>query len=342
MHDYHNVFEREGRHHKGISTLCCQCVCYIIFLTLYLLTVFLSNESSKSYFFQQHIQDIFNLKSESFMQSCGNGAAIIGPQKFKSIQGIESYFESCILQNPQITYKNTTSLTPITATIQPDHMVVILGKVLVREYNVRYNVGSLSNDYSVCKFEDLKSHYAKSCELMKSYQSSTVDSTDDATTAVANSVGSYGYSGSWYEGNGGSRNILLSLDSTREMQWHDKISNKLSNQTKYVLIEINFLSGHTLQFGSLRIGFEKTSSGSVESTHKFFAENLFNFRSLLQLLSSNIVGLQAQVRLLEFLLVVLSSIYLIPAIFNWLTYGTVAYLGKIWNILPLVNCRFSS
>ena len=34
----------------------------------------------------------------------------------------------------------------------------------------------------------------------------------------------------------------------------------------------------------------------------------------------------------------MSSIYLIPAIFNWLTYGTVAYLGKIWNILPLVNC----
>ena len=165
-HDYHNVFEREGRHHKGISILCCQCACYIIFLALYLLTVFLSNESSKSYFFQQHVQDIFNLHSESFMQNCGSGEVVIGPRKFKSIESIDSYVESCILQNPKITYKNVTSLTPITATIQPDHMVVILGKVLVREYVVKYTVGSLSNDYSACRIEDLKPHYAKSCELL--------------------------------------------------------------------------------------------------------------------------------------------------------------------------------
>ena len=49
-HDYHNVFEREGRHHKGISTLCCQCVCYIIFLALYLLTVFSPTSRPKAIF----------------------------------------------------------------------------------------------------------------------------------------------------------------------------------------------------------------------------------------------------------------------------------------------------
>ena len=109
----------------------------------------------------------------------------------------------------------------------------------------------------------------------------------------------------------------MSLDSTREIQWRDGISEKISNQTKYILIEVNFLSGHTLQFGSLRIGFEKTSKWKYTEYTQFYAENLFNFRSPLQLLSSNIVALQAQVRLLEFLLVVMSSIYLIPAIFNW-------------------------
>ena len=105
---------------------------------------FLSNESSKSYFFQQHMQDIFNLRSESFMQNCGSGDDISGPRKFKSIKSIDSYVESCILQNPKITYKNATSLTPITATIQPDHMVVILGKVL-------YESTLLSTVQSLCQ-----------------------------------------------------------------------------------------------------------------------------------------------------------------------------------------------
>ena len=184
----------------------------------------------------------------------------------------------------------------------------------------------------------LKPHYAKSCELLASGESSTLDSTDEAIKVVANSVGSYGYSGSWYEGNGASRNLLLSLDSTREIQWRDGISQKTSNQTKQIYFNRSkfFERAHCSLVHCVLV--LKKHQVEVYKVRTIFAENLFNFRSPLQLLSGNIVALQAQVRLLEFLLVVLSSIYLIPAIFNWLTYGTVAYLGKIWNILPLVNC----
>ena len=339
-HDYHDVFERKGRHHKGFSTLCCQCFCYVIFLVFYLGTIFYGNESSKSFFFQQHVRDTFSLHAPPGQSSSASNNINFGNDG--TLENIGIFVNNYILSNPRISYVNVIpAASPISASLLPDNMIVILGKVLIREYDVEYTEQSLSNDYSVCQVSDLKSHYEEQCATFKSTSNSIKTSTDGIDSVIKFSVGAYGYSGDWYEGNKATRATLLTLENTDKLeQWNNEIFNKFTNGTKFILFEMNFLSGHTLQFGSLRLGFEKTSSGNIKSTQKFVAENLYNFRNPINLLSSNVISLQAQLRMTEFILVVLSTIYLFPAIINWLTYGTRAYLGKIWNILPLINCVF--
>ena len=62
------AFPNSERHRGRVSSICCQCCCYFIFLFAYLVSIFFSDETVEAYYFQDHLRSVFSVPKATSMK----------------------------------------------------------------------------------------------------------------------------------------------------------------------------------------------------------------------------------------------------------------------------------